>query len=210
MEIKKHIIQKHIHDIAIDQLAEEYLEKGYKIFKEEKIGKYRADLIAKKGHEIIVFEVKAGKITPEGRETVRGISEYIKNMGGNDYKFKLVVATPPREKKILIAEIDEILNRYLEGNPPEKLASLSTDTRVEEVGDVEVDELTIEDDASVHIKGNGIVVVTLQFASNSRDEIESFSHDYIPFDFDLICHFGENHKLILDKVKSLDVDTSSF
>ena len=52
MEIKKQYLQKYLHDIAVDQIAEEYQQKGYSITKEEQVGKkYRADLIARKNDE---------------------------------------------------------------------------------------------------------------------------------------------------------------
>ncbi|WP_338876517.1 hypothetical protein WBJ53_12795 [Spirosoma sp. SC4-14] len=48
MEIKQQYLQNYLHDIAIDQLMDDYRAKGYQVVREEKVGDYRADLVAKK------------------------------------------------------------------------------------------------------------------------------------------------------------------
>ncbi len=61
MEIRKKYLGKYLHDIAIEQIAEDYVARGYSVTKEEKLGNFQADLIARKGNDHIVIEVIAGK-----------------------------------------------------------------------------------------------------------------------------------------------------
>ncbi|MBO0952182.1 hypothetical protein [Fibrella forsythiae] len=44
-----------MHDIAVEQLMADYQAKGYQVAKEEKIGNYRADLVARKTDEVVVL-----------------------------------------------------------------------------------------------------------------------------------------------------------
>jgi Holliday junction resolvase len=212
MEIKKEYLQKYIHSVAIDQLADEYRSKGYKVLKEELVGKYKADMIAVKGDETLVFEVKAGKLTPEKKAAIRGLADYIRDKG--NYKFLVVLATPPREKKLEVANIEELLFQYVIDNMPYELDELSTHSRPEQIDDVEIDEINVNKDGSILVKGNAVISLELQFGSDS-DQHSGMGHkmyDSFPLSFEISLEFDDNKGYIISSMlePTIKVDTSSY
>jgi len=209
MEIKKKYFEKYLHDIAIEQIAEEYVQKGYAVSKEERLGKYQADLIAKKGDETVVIEVNSGKMTPDKKEAIRQLGNYVREQG--NYKFLVAIATPPREKRLEVADIEDLLIQELNEHLPGELDELSTHTRIEEVRDIDIDEINIEG-KSIFVKGDGIVTVELQHGSDS-DHNNGDRHkteDSFPFDFELTLQYNDKNKLEVSRINNLEVDTSSY
>lgn len=79
MEIKQQYLNKYLPSIAIDQIADEYREKGYQVSLEEEIGKkYRADLVARNDKDTIVIEVKSGQMSPERRKEIAELANYVR------------------------------------------------------------------------------------------------------------------------------------
>jgi len=210
MEIKKRYLQKYLHDIAIEQISEEYKEKGYLVSKEEQLGKkYIADLIARKGDEIIVVEVKSGKMSPERKQKIKDLANYVRTQG--NYKFLVAVATPPKEKKLKIAQVEDLLFEIILNDFPDELDQLSTHTRLEEVIDIDIDEISIEG-TSIFVAGDGVVSVELQFGSDGdQDTDEGFKYyDSFPFEFEITLEYDNEHELKIVDVDKLEIDTSSY
>ncbi len=210
MEIKrKYFLGKYLHDSAIEQIAEEYTQKGYQVSKEEKLGKYEADLIARKGNENVVIEVKAGKLTPEKRKQIANLADYINSLGG--YKFRVVVATPPKEKKLKIEELEVLLTHYILNDLPSELDELSSHTRPDEIFDIDIDEISITGE-NIFVKGDGVISVELQFGSDSdQDNGDGHkSYDNFPFDFEITMGYNSKKKLEIIEVDNFKVDTSSY
>jgi len=210
MEIKKKYLSKYLHDIAIEQIAEEYSLKGFSVSREERLGNYIADLIVRKDNEQIVIEVKSGKLTPQKKEQISKIADFVREVGG--YKFIVVVATPPKEKKLEILEINELLfNYFIEDGIPDELDLLSTHTTIDEIIDVDIDEISING-KSILIKGDGVVSVELQYGSDG-DQLRNDGFkttDNYPFEFELTLEYNVNKELEIVDVSELTVDTSSF
>jgi Holliday junction resolvase len=212
MEIKKQYLQKYMHSVAIDQLADEYRSKGYKVLKGEPIGSHKADLIAVKGDEKIVVEVKAGKLTPEKKAAISAIGNYVKN--NDNYKFFIVLATPPKEKKLEVSNIEDLLFQYVIDNMPHELDELSTHPRVEQIDNVEIDEIKVNPNGAILVKGNGVVSMELQFGSDA-DLNNDFGHkvnDSFPFQFDVVLEFDDDKGFVFSQMKEpeVKVDTSSY
>jgi len=217
MEIKKKYFEKYLHDIAIEQIAEDYLQKGYKVFKEELIGKYRADLMVKKGGETIIIEVKSGKMTKDKKDAIAHLGNYVRSHG--NYKFLVAIATPPKEKKLDIADIKSLLTQNLiekltqklMEELPDELDQLSTHSRIEDITDVDIDEIKIEG-KSIFVKGDGVISVELQYGSDGdQDSGDGYkTNDSFPFDFEITLEYSVKNKLEIKKVNKLEVDTSSF
>ena len=189
MEIKKKYLLKYLHDIAIEQIAEDYIQKGYSVTKEEALGgKYYADIVARKNQEQIVIEVKTGKLNAERKEKIANLADYVRSLGG--YKFLIAIATPPKEKKLEIAELEQLITNYFHQDLPSELDSLSTHTRPDEVSDIDIDEINISS-KSIFIKGNGVVSVEMQFGSDSdQNNDDGFKiNDNFPFYFLNINNF---------------------
>jgi Holliday junction resolvase len=208
MEIKKHFFQKYLHELATEQLVETYTQKGYTVSRDAQIGAYQADLVAKKDAEVIVIEVKTGKMTPEKRRRITEIADTVRQQP--NHRFLVVIATEPREKKLEIEPIRFLIEAQMQADIPDELDQLSTHTRVEEVTDVDIHEILIHAQ-SITAKGVGVVSVTLQFGSDSEhgagmpDLTESFS-----FKFDLELAYGPDMALQIAQVRTLEVDTSSY
>ncbi len=201
MQIRKEALRKHpkyLHDIAVDQLAEDYQAKGYTVSKEYPIGPYHADLFAKKNGESIVFEVKVGKLNTKKREKLRAISEYIKE---KDYKFKIVIANTPREKKINVPDIKSIFDAYFQQSSLDKLSHLAKQVKYKSVNYIEVDEAIFNDEADIRLNGTGNIEIEL---IDTKTYPEVF-----PFEFDLILA-NIKGKLSLKNMIHLEFDTSDF
>ena len=209
MEIKRKYFAKYLHDIAIEQIAEEYIEKGYKVSRETKLGKYQADLVAEKNNEKIVIEVKSGELSPKRKAELAELADYVRNQG--NYKFLVAVATAPKEKKLEIDEIESLLTEELIADLPSDLDELSTHTRIEEVGDIDIDEITITGE-NILVSGDGVVSVELQYGSD-HDQVKGDGqtlNDSFPFEFEITLKYNDKGKLVIDEVDRLEVDTSSF
>ena len=209
MQIKKKYLGKYLHDIAIEQIAEDYKQKGYDVSPEENLGKYQADLIARKGSEQIVIEVKTGKMTPEKRQKIAGVADYIRNLG--EFKFLVVVATPPKEKKLQIEDLKMLMNKYIHRDLPSKLDVLSIHTKPNEVYDIDIDEINMAG-KNIFVKGNGVVSVELQFDSdvNQLKGDGHKSYDKFPFDFEVTLGYNSDRELEIIEVEKFDIETSSY
>jgi Holliday junction resolvase len=208
MEIKRKYFDKYLHSMAIDQIAREYSEKGYTVSAEQNLGKYKADLIAKKENETIVIEVKSGKMTPEKKKTIKQLGDYVQKQG--NYRFLVAIATPPKEKKLEIENIEKLLFDYVLSNLPDELDELSTHTRIEEISDVDIDEIELSENL-IFVKGSGVISVELQFGSDGdRDRDFGFKNfDNFPFVFELTLEY-KREKLQIVEVGKFKVDTSSY
>lgn len=209
MEIKKKYYLKYLHEIAVEQLIEEYSSKGYKITKEKKIGDFIADLFVENEYEKIIIEVKTSKLTPSFKEKIKEISKIANSQG---YKFLIINANPPENKKISIDGIEEIFTEHFIYDLPSELDSLSTHTRINEVSSIEIDNIEIYNNI-INISGFGAVSVNLQYGSGSDsdqdNDIGGSFNDRYPFTFDVNLKI-HNNKLTIDDIELLDVDTSSF
>jgi len=203
MEIQKRFLRKYIHQIAIDQLEFQYRNDGYEVKKEEKIGNYRADLVAKKDKETIVIEVKAGRLNEERRKAIASIGDYVKNQG--DYRFLIVVATEPKEKEIEIANLDQTLYEFMSEDIPENLRSLSSNTRLVEISGASISKLTINKNI-ISVVGTASLEVDLTYGSES----EGISlTDAYPFNFQVFLQYNSFGNLVVVDA-SFEVDTSSY
>ncbi len=209
MEIKKRYLEKYLHDIAIEQIAEEYQQKGYKISKEEQLGSYRADLIARKGNETIVIEIKSGRMTPERKLQISELANYVRNH--SNYKFLIVIATPPKDKKLEISDIKDLLAKKINIDFPSILDELSTHSRLEEVTDINIDEIIINRN-TIFVSGDGAVSLELQFGSfNDQNHDNGIkNYDSFPFEFEITLEYNSENKLQITKVDKLEFDTSSY
>jgi Holliday junction resolvase len=202
VEIKEKYLGKYMHEIAIDQIADEYLQKGYEITKEENLGDFRADLIARKGDEQIVIEVKTGKLSSLRKQELAGLANYVRSKNG--YKFLVAVATPPQNKKIDIEGLEQMITNYIHSDLPSELDELSTHTRLDEVTDVNIDKIQISEN-SFFIEGEGVISVELQFGSDvDQDNSNGFkSYDNFPFKFAMKLILDNNFQFEIEEVIDL-------
>ena len=209
MEIKREYLDKYMDSVAIDQIADEYSNKGYRISKGEPIGNAQADLIARKDNETIIIEVKSGKMTPQKKAAIAEISNLVKKK--DNYKFFVVFANPPKKKHLEVSNIDKLLENYMTDYLPEELDQLSAHTRINEVTDISINEIKVQQDGSIFVNGNGIVNATLQLGpGKEQDNIEFKTGDNFSFDFNIILQQDEHKKFTISEVMELNIDTSSY
>ena len=204
MEISKSIERKYLHDMAVDQLAADYSQLGYRVAREEFIGQYRPDLVARNEKETIIFEVKTGRIDEQLRQKLTAFSDYVKQMPS--HTFRVVFATAPQIKTIEIDNLEELLTTYLiDIEAPEALLELSSNTLIDEVSDVTINRINVSSTGELIISGIGAIDVTLQYGNSDGVEMS----DSYPFTFEVIlAHDGNQWQII--ELSDCEVDTSSF
>lgn len=210
MEIRRQYIQKYLHDIAIDQLADDYISKGYHVDKEKMVGRYHADLVAEKENETIVVEVRTGKMTPQKRSEIAGLSDYVRNQ--ENHKFLVVLANPPTKKQINIPNIKSLLLNYFLDHSPDELNNLSTHTRITSVEDVNIYEVTVVEQGDIIAKGNGLVETELQYGSSSdrRNDEGTTLEEVFPFNFEVVLTYTSDNDLHVSDMITLTIDVSGW
>ncbi len=209
MEIKKKYLSKYLHDIAIEQIKEDYENRGYKVLLEKRIGKFIADIVAEKKDDKVVLEIKTGRMTPDRRKKLASIADFIQESG--EYRFMVVVATPPKEKRLEIENFEQILWEYLLDNLPDEIDMLSTHSRIDEIIEIDLDEIEIKS-KNIFVKGIGVLSAELQYGSDG-DQAKGHGFemtDTYPFDFELTLEYNADKDLKIMEVDKFDVDTRSF
>ena len=205
MEIRQQYLQRYLHDIAIDQLMADYQAKGYQVAKEEKVGNHQADLVAKKEGEVVVVEVKTGKMTPQKRKQVAEIGDYVRTQ--KNYKFLVVMATPPKPKKIDISNLDQLLLDYFIKNPPYEFRKIPAKIQIKAVTDVNLNEFTLTETGNISVTGNALIEADLQ--PNPPDDPTVFV-EVFPCNFEVVLTYVSSKQLILSEMKGLAIDTSDY
>lgn len=203
MEISKHIEQKYLHDMAVDQLVDEYNGLGYQVIREPLVGDYHADLVASKDGETIIFEVKTGQMNTELRQKLAAFSAYVKQQPS--HRLRVVFAVPPQNKTIEVNNLEELLGSHLIwGETPEELLELSSNTQINYVTDVSIGHIAVLTTGQLEVSGAGVIDVSLQYGGSDGVEVS----DAYPFEFSAIM----THKEGSWQIEELDprVDTSSF
>ncbi|MBF0456571.1 MAG: hypothetical protein HQK99_01585 [Nitrospirae bacterium] len=214
MKIDNKYTLMYLHDIVIAQLSDEYKAKGYKVYKEHKIGRYRADFVAQKNGETLVFEVLTGPLTQKRKDALKALTTYIKSKA--NHKFKFVYAAPPQDKIIDIENIEEIIRYEMYDNPiPAELDELSTHTRIDEVSDIDIYEIKIDKDGTISLDGTGIVSVILQYGSDSDvdSDMGDISYYSFPFTFSAKLEYDSGTLGLKDKDSDnleINIDTSKY
>ncbi|MCF8416944.1 MAG: hypothetical protein K9G40_11925 [Crocinitomicaceae bacterium] len=208
MEIKKSLLYKNLHLLATQQLAEDYMNQGYNVELEKRLGNFIADLLITKGEEKIVIEVKSGKMDTASKKKLASMADYVSSLGG--YKFKVVLARPPENKKIEIENLENLFFEYFLHDIPSELDELSTHTSIEEVFDLTINSLHVNTKGEITIQGYGAIEVQLQYGSN-KDQDSGDGHitsTSFPMTFDIVIILS-NGKMHIDE-GDINIDTSSF
>jgi hypothetical protein len=204
MRIQGDVVKKHWREAAIEELVREYETKGYSTEVEVLVGDLTADIVARKGGEVVVIEVQPGQWSAGDSEAIKRLRNLaVRELGA---EFRLVVATPPRDVDIEIAELEQILLDVFADELPSELATLSRRTVVDEVSDIEIDALKVAR-GGVEVSGSGVASVELNDGSDSdrRNDRVLTNHESFAFRFEL--RLSPELEVIESRIK---VDTSSF
>lgn len=209
MEIKSKYLSKYLHNIAVEQLEEEYANKGYSVSREEIIGMYTADLVARRGNEQIVIEVKSGESNAAAKTNMMGLSKYIRQLGG--YKFLVVLAFPPKDKKLEVQQIEQVLDVYMRQEQTARVQEDGTVVTPKQILDIDIDEMVLAEGA-VHVKGIGVVQAELLFAEEPQKPIadREITTDNFPLAFEVDMIYDNQKNLVIKKVYKFNIDTSNY
>jgi len=200
MEIKTQYLQPYFEKIVLDQISEEYRQKGYKVYTEKQIGAFRADLFAEKDNEALIIEIKTGKMNPERKDYLKNFANYVRKL---NYKFLVVFANPPKEKRFEIENLPNLLTDYfVENSLPAEITNISNYKKVDGVTDIDIDAISIQK-GFISLVGTGVLRVEIGFQDYSIKDGISFD-----FELDLVSDQHKNFKI--DSLKKLQIDISSY
>src|SRR5262245_2573648 len=138
-KVSDKIARYHWEQAAIEQARADYGRKGYKVQTNARLGKLTADLVARRGKKTVVVEFKSGPWTRAKARSVEQLRNYaVHELGA---KFLLAWAAPPRERKIEVEGLEDVLGDYISNEMPRELDRLSTHTRVDGISDVFVSSI---------------------------------------------------------------------
>jgi hypothetical protein len=210
MQIEKQYLQKYLQHIAIDQLTAEYQKKGYVVLKEP-LDSYQPDVAFTNHYETIVIEVvegKAGKLTAEKKDRIDKLRNYVQNHA--HHKFLIVLATPPKDKKLEIDGFDSMLLTYFAKEIPDELTQISTYARVKKILSTNIDTMSMTKQG-VLVIGEGVISVDLEFRSDTeKNDYNKNLYEHFLFEFELLMNYNNQHVLEISEVRKMNVDISVY
>lgn len=163
MKIREDILLKYLTEAAIEQISSEYQENGYEVKKEDRLDNMVADLTAKKGDELIVFEFKATKWDAVKIDSIRRLRNHVVHRFGAI--FRLVLVNTPGRILVEIEDLEQILFNLVI-NKPVLYDNLATHTEIDDVSDIELEQVKVRRN-DVELLGSAVVSLILQYGSDS-------------------------------------------
>lgn len=216
MNSNPNILMQSLVQATLQNLAADYARQGYQVEMEKELEGIRADLVATKGDEVVVFEVKAGHWTPDKREQVTKLKELVSRLPRG--QFKLLFVEPPPRKMIEVEDLDKKLLDVLTEDQDklsakgawraiEDVYHLASHVRFDEITDLEIEHMTVRS-GGLEARGRGFLSVDLQYGSGPDQETGKglILDDTFPFTFSLLLDGDGNIKEVL----TLNIDVSSF
>lgn len=200
MEIQERILIKHYEQATLEQLMSDYRQRGYEVFPEHQVDKFRFDLVAKKGDETIVFEIKAGEWVTDKRQAVQQLRNFAVHKLGA--KFKIVLVNLPKEPEIEIEDLESLFPDVLAEHFVDEFSRMATHFWVDEVSDIKFTELHVRK-SELEIKGSGIVSVGFQYGSDSDYKEDNGLRWTDSFDFDF--HLLLDKELDIKEIYELEI-----
>jgi len=185
----------------VEEIASKLRDEGYDVVLEPTGPDAGFDLIASKDARKLALQVKARSVLDRYLEEIHRARARAR---GEGYDFRLVIVSPPQEVRVNIEGLQEEIARCLRENLPRELKALSPDTAVKRVADLEIDEIDVTAEG-INVSGLGVVEVEVTPHDNGTGEASAWDTDF-PLRFDLLL----DHRLQIQEVHKLQVDTSSF
>lgn len=169
MEIRPEILDKHLADAAIEQISEDYSQKGFEVARSVLMGDVQADLVARKGDDLRVFEIKSGSWSAEKRKAVQRLRKHaVREQGG---QFILVLVPQTRNKVVEVQGIKNILMEVV----AQRCRSEWAGSHVAEIQDVDLRSLVA---GSGGIEVAGSAYAEIEPPTGTETELEA-----VPFEF---------------------------
>lgn len=206
MAKRDNYLARYYEKATIDQLYDEYKQKGYNVQRDARLDKYRVDLKAEKDGHNVYIEVVRDKMDSDARRRIDAFESLVRQLPNS----RLIVV-PIRysdEKKIEFNNIGTILFDYFEEDFPSELDELSTHTRLDSIDVVAIDSIKVYGQDIV-IKCNGQVNVQLQYGSDSEQEGKTPMVMSFPFEFEGTVTW-EGNDYFVNEVDNLKINTDEF
>jgi hypothetical protein len=188
----------YLEESAREDLIARLEGRGYQVAREVQVGDQRIDLLAERDGERIAYEVKARSRLKDSAQQMEQRREAARRNGVS--VFRVLVAVPPHAVDVTIENFESELRTYLRDRPlPVVLKDLPSDTRVENVVDIEIDTAEVSR-SGIRVRGRGYVDVVFSDGEGVGDD--SRVYDSLPFSFDVeldsALHIKEMHAYTLD------------
>jgi hypothetical protein len=202
MKVRDDISREFWRRAVEQELIQRYEADGYSVVRQERLGDVEADLVARKGKELIVLELKTAATPPERSKSMGSLRKHVVN----DLKgaFRLIWIAPPREVEVDIEGIEEKLLQALSDSVPVDVSSLSSYTTIEGVDDVSIESLQLTHQGA-RVRGEGSVEVDLMNPSEFEGDSGGWA-EFFPFVFEIVL----DPQLQIVEISNLKVDVSSF
>ena len=192
----------YLESAKIEQLTEELSKKGYRVEREATVANATFDLLAQRGEERLVFEVKARSRLKDSIDEVAQLRQAAREAGVSG--FRLVIVTPPQETEVTIEGLESELCRFIRYTHPPELDEMFADPTVERVTHVEVDSVGVRHDG-IRVRGRAAVRLEVNEGGVSTPDAWRVS-DSLPFTFDV--ELGTDLKVAT--VHDLKVDIGDY
>ena len=190
----------YVEQAKVEEVAEQLRQQGYAVAPRQDQDAEPFDLVATRGDERLAVEVTSlSQVRGRGR-TLQDLRNRALHDGFTE--FRLVVASPPREKHITVDHINQEIMEYLFDNIPSPLQNAASNARIDSVDYLDIDEIHVNANG-IEVEGTGVVSVTLEYGG-SRDG--TASDESFPFRFDVLL----GHDLRVKEAYELEVDVSSL
>jgi hypothetical protein len=177
-DIDRSILMKHLESACLEDIEKKYSRQNYNVYRKYNLtDSIRADIVAVKDNEMIIFEIKYENMQKEQKERFLAIKEFVEKENRN-IKYKMIFLNPPQSRIIEFDGLSQIIfdDLYSQGS--------MDDECMEAVNEIEIDSLEIKD-KKIYIQGNGVLETTLQFGSDNESEGDDDCSEEYPFDFKL-------------------------
>lgn len=195
MQIDEEILQRHMEEAAIEQLASEYRHKGYSVVPAPENGGGDADLVVRRGDESIYFHVRS---TADARQRLTRVHQHV-NAQANA-RLQMVIVRPPKVAEIDVEDFEGRLLRLCR----ERIGSLGFEATGYAAQPKRVSEVRFD---ALNVKRNGIDI-----QGTAVGEFELRKDDGCAFTdtFLLRFHLLLDHELVVASVESLTADVSGY
>lgn len=197
-------INEGIYLAALNKITRQLKKEGF-IIQEDYITtelnrRIRLDLFAQKGEDRRIYEFKIGKNKIQ-RDQFLFLQNYARSIGARLFIIYLEV---PYSKRICFEGIENIIYNQFLTDTPEELLNLAPKVYVENVDNVDINEINVDKDNIIDIKGNGTVYVEIEVGSRSDIRRDDGLNEKIRFDFSFRLKLDHLNKRILSAYYKID------
>ena len=171
----------YLEEAAIEDLAADLEERGFRVAREAPLGDQRVDILAERDGERRAYTVKARSRLGETTQEVERLRRAARQARLDG--FIVVVATPPHKVDVTIDNLrSELLNHFVEHDVAARLDGPPV-MIFEDVVDIVIEAIDVHP-ARVRVRGKAYIDVQVD-EGPGPDGDESFAIDSYPFTFDV-------------------------